>query len=183
MTPEEKRAEAERLGLETVPVLMTGKIENFETFNKLLQIKSILGNENIEGVVVKNYSQFTLEKKVAMGKYVSEKYKEVQSGEWKINNPNDTDFVSKIVYEYKTEARWSKAIQHAKENGLIEGSPKDIGILLKEIGIDVSKECSEEIKDKLYKHYWPKIQRGILVGFPDWYKEQLTKTAFEQENK
>jgi len=182
MTPEERSKEAEQLGLETVPVLMTGKIDNFEAFNKLLETKSILGDVNIEGVVVKNYSQFTLEKKVAMGKYVSEKYKEVQSGEWKISNPNDTAFINKLVYEYKTEARWNKAIQHARENGLIEGSPRDIGILLKEIGTDISKECAEEIKEKLYKHYWPKIQRGIIRGFPEWYKEQLAKESFETED-
>lgn len=181
LTPEEKRAEAERLGLETVPILMTGTIKNFGEFQELLEIKSILGNEKIEGVVVKNYSQFTQEKKVAMGKYVSERYKEVQSGEWRSANPTNQDFTNKLIYEYKTEARWQKAIQHAKENGLIEGSPRDIGILLKEIGQDVSKECSEEIKDKLYKYYWPKVQRGIIAGFPEWYKEQLSKSAFKQE--
>jgi len=183
LKPEEKQGEAKRLGLEIVPLLFVGEIKSYEELQKLLELKSILGNEKIEGVVIKNYNQFTGEKKVAMGKYVSERYKEVQAGEWRLANPTNTDFTNKLIYEYKTEARWQKAIQHAKENGLIEGSPRDIGILLKEIGQDVSKECSEEIKDKLYKHYWPKVQRGIIAGFPEWYKEQITKSAFEQETK
>jgi len=178
MSPEEKKVEAARLGLEVVPVLMSGKIEDHEAFNNLLETKSVLGNVTVEGVVVKNYSLFTMEKKVAMAKYVSEKYKEVHSEEWKKSNPSCSGYTEKLIYTYKTEARWQKAVQHAKENGLIDGSPKDIGILLREIGVDVDKECESEIKEKLYNHYWPKIQRGITAGFPEWYKEQLAKGAF-----
>jgi len=179
LNPEEKKAEADRLGLECVPVLYSGKVSDFSMFKELLETKSILGNVKIEGIVFKNYELFTIEKKVAIGKYVSESFKEVHDGEWKKSNPTPTDIVLKLIYEYKTDARYQKAIQHLAEKNELTNTPKDIGALIKEIGQDTAKECEDEIKDKLWREFWPKVQRGILAGFPEWYKEYLAKQSFE----
>ena len=59
-------------------------------------------------------------------------------------------------------------------------SPRDIGNLIREIQADTKKECESEIKDALFKHFWPKIQRGITAGAPEWFKEQLLASAFEK---
>ena len=175
----EKREEAERLGLECVPIMFQGKVDNFEEFKSFLEKESVLGGSLVEGVVVKNYSLFTQEKKVAMGKYVSESFKETHQGEWKRTNPNNRDLETILIEEYRTPARWQKAVQHLKEKELISGSPKDIGVLMKEVSEDVRKECEEEIKEKLFKHFWPKISRGVTRNLPEWYKEELAKTSFE----
>jgi hypothetical protein len=179
----EKKAELERIGLECVPLLYEGKVDSIEQFASFLDITSILGGTKIEGVVVKNYKLFTQEKKVAIGKYVSEKFKEVAGGEWRKANPTDADITSLLIAAYRTPARWQKAIQHLKERGELEWSPRDIGSLIREIQADTKKECEEEIKDALFKHFWPKIQRGITAGAPEWFKELLLASAFEKGDK
>lgn len=180
LAPEEKLIEFGRIGLECVPHLFSGAVENYEMFAKFLSRDSLLGGCKIEGVVVKNYSLFTAEKKVAMGKYVSENFKEQHAEEWKKSNPTGADITLQLIDRYKTEARWKKAVQHLRENGLLLESPVDIGALIKEAQSDTLKECEGEIKDILFAHFWPKIQRGIVSGLPEWYKQELAKSAFEE---
>ena len=175
---EEKKAEAARLELEVVPLLYEGIVTDFEMFQGLLNHMSILGGSLIEGVVIKNYNLMTQEKKVAMGKYVSEKFKEVAKGDWKDRNPSGKDYVEIIVEALRTPARWDKAIIHMKEEGTYTGSPADIGLLIKAIPEDIAKECADDIKERLFAHFWPIIRRGVTRGFPEYYKEQLAKTAF-----
>lgn len=178
LEPDEKRAEFERLGLECVPLLYSGEVSSLEIFNEFLQRTSILGGCKIEGVVVKNYSLFTGEKKVALGKYVSESFKEIHAGEWRKSNPTNIDITDQLIERYRTPARWQKAVQHLAESGRLEGSPRDIGALMIEVPEDVQKECEYEIKELLFAHFWPKIRRGISAGLPQWYKDELVKSAF-----
>jgi hypothetical protein len=143
-----------------------------------------LGGQKIEGVVLKpiNYNIFGEDKKVLMGKYVSEAFREIHKHEWKLSNPSRTDFIDLLAQQYTTPARWNKAIIHLKEQGLIQDSPKDIGLIMKEVPLDILKECEQEIKDKLFEHFWSTIRRKVVSGFPEWYKEQLLKAQFgEQE--
>ena len=175
-----KEAEAKRLGLDCVPLLYFGKLSELSVLNELLETVSVLGGTLVEGVVVKNYDLFTQQKKYAIGKYVSEKFKEVADGDWKRRNPSQNDLLQQLIVRYRTEARWSKAVRHLEERGELLGEPKDIGSLMKEVAIDTRKECEDEIKDILFKHYWKKIQRGITGGLAEWYKDKLAKDAFEE---
>jgi hypothetical protein len=176
---EEKKLEAERLGLETVPLVHLGMVDNIELFRSFLDKQSILGGQKIEGVVVKNYNRFGKDKKALMGKFVSEAFKEVHGGEWRKNNPTSGDIINNLILKYKTPARWAKALQHLAEAGQITDSPKDIGILMKEVPVDVLKECEQEIKDELFAHAWKHISRGLSGGLPEWYKDELLKKQFE----
>ena len=176
---DEKHEEFERIGLEIVPIIYQGKVESLEMFNEFLNRVSILGGQKIEGVVVKNYRLITDDKKVAMGKYVSEAFKEVHNKDWKERNPSRTDIVLQIIDKYKSEARWNKAIQHMRELGTLEESPKDIGFLLQAVNTDILAECEDEIKDILLRHFWKTISRGVTNGLPEWYKQQLAEKAFE----
>ena len=178
---DDKKWEANEIGLECVPLLYSGKVENFEMFQSFLDRESVLGGTKIEGVVIKNYSLFTMEKKPAMGKYVSEAFKEVHNKDWKERNPTGKDMVLLLTEKYRTEARWQKAIMHMKEAGTLEESPKDIGLLMREVPADVLKECEAEIKEALFKHFWPQIQRGITRGLPEYYKDELAKGAFSEK--
>ena len=87
-----------------------------------------------------------------------------------------------FIPNLRTEARWSKAIQHLRESGELTNSPRDIGGLIKEIQRDTLDECDDIIKDMLMSYAVPKISRGIIAGFPEWYKEQLMKEQFGEEN-
>lgn len=173
-----KVKEAERIGLETVPIMYVGKIEDPAGITSLLENVSILGGQKIEGIVIKNYSRFGLDKKVLMGKYVSEAFKEVHSAEWKEANPTKTDIVAFLIASYKSPARWNKAIQHLKEKGKLTNSPKDIGMLIKEVQEDIELEEKEEIKNKLYANVIGHIKRGVVGGLPEFYKEHLMKEQF-----
>lgn len=175
----EKQAEATRLGLEIVPVLYVGRIDALEFFRSFLDRESILGGQKVEGVVVKNYTRFGIDGKVLMGKFVSEEFKEVHAGDWKERNPNTKDVVSRIIDDYRTPARWQKAVIHLKEQGKWLGTPQDIGALIGLAKDDVESECAEEIKTRLWSYAKEQILRGIAGGLPQWYKEQLLKQQFE----
>lgn len=177
-TPEELAEEADRLGLESVPVLFRGEVKDPNLLRGLLDSVSILGGAKIEGVVVKNYEKFTEDKKAMMAKFVSEAFKEVHAGEWRAANPpTQGDVQTSLIAAYRTPARWAKAVQHLREAGTLEGAPRDIGALVKEVKADVEKECTEEIKDALFAHFWPHIARGLTGGLPEWYRDQLAAAA------
>lgn len=173
----DKEAEAARIGLECVPLIFQGHIEKLDEFRAFLDTDSVLGGNKVEGVVVKpaNYALYGPDKKTLMGKFVSEAFKESHQKAWKESNPNKGDILEKLKDAYHSPARWQKAIQHLREAGLLEQSPRDIPVLLKEVGIDIHKECAEEIKDALFKWAWPQIQRASTRGLPEWYKEHLLK--------
>ncbi len=175
---EEMWGEAKRVELECVPLLYEGVVTGVDQLMQFLECDSILGGTKIEGVVVKNYQQFTMEKKIAIGKFVSEKFKEVHGGEWRKANPTRQDIVDSLITKYKSEARWDKSIQHLRDAGTLEGSPRDIGPLIREIPEDVLKECRDEIADALFTYFWQQIRRGITGGFPDYYKKKLAEDAF-----
>jgi len=99
--------------------------------------------------------------------------------EWKKANPGKTDVVQSLIAQFSTPARFQKAVQHLKEQGLLDGSPKDIGPLLKECGEDIERECRDEITNALFNWAWPQIRRGATAGLPLWYKDELLKSAFE----
>jgi hypothetical protein len=178
---EEKKAEADRLGLECVPLLHTGKIGSEEIFRELLKTPSVLGGQLVEGVVIKNYGRFGRDGKALMGKFVSEAFKETHAGEWKERNPKQGDIVQRLISIVKTDARWHKAVQHLRERGEIEDSPRDIGKLIKEAKQDIADECKEELVEIIWEWAKPAIQRGATSGIAEWYKDQLLKKQFEKD--
>lgn len=179
LNPKEKEFEASRIGLECVPLMRCGMVPNFDEFGAFLEKESVLGGCKVEGVVIKNYSLFTKDKKVAIGKYVSEAFKEKHQKEWKGSNPNRLDAVQAIIASLRTEARWRKAIQHLKESGVDVETPKAIGAFIREIQADVQKEESDYIREELFKHFWPQISRAVIRGAPEFFKSQLAEKAFQ----
>ena len=174
-----KAEECARLGLEVVPFLFGGTVNNWETLKDLLDRESFLGGTKIEGFVVKNYARFGPDKKVLMGKFVSEAFKEKHGKEWKNSNPGQGDILLRLGEVYRHENRWLKAIQHLRDSGELQDAPQDIGPLLKEINADLLKEETEQIKDALFKWAWPHIGRKATAGFADWYKTRLAESAFQ----
>ena len=181
LTYEQKAEEAGRIGLEIVPRLFQGMLTDSSALRALLDTESILGGQKIEGVVVKQITPtlFGQDKKVLIGKFVSETFKEIHQGKWKRSNPNTADIFQSIAESLKTEARWNNALIHLRERGLIEDSPKDIGQLMKEVPADIKKELEADIKQKLFDFAWPKICRQTTHGLPEWYKNKLLESQFD----
>ena len=175
----DKQVEAHRIGLEAVPCLRTGVLTDRQDLTELLTSVSCLGGQRIEGVVIKNYHRFGADKKVLMGKYVSEAYKEVHAKQWKLGNPSHGDVIQLITDAYRSPARWQKAVQHLRDRGELQYAPQDIGSLMREVPMDIEAECRDEIIEKLWAWAWPKVRRGVAAGLPEWYKEQLMESQFQ----
>jgi len=155
-------------------------VDGLDTLVNLLDTESTLGGHKIEGVVIKAYGQFTRDAKVMMGKYVSEAFKEKHKREWKKGNPGRKDVVQELISSLDTEARYHKAIQHLRDDGLLTDSPKDIGPLMKELKRDTQDEEKEWVAEKLVAHFMPQIMRGVGRGFPQFYKDLLMERQFDE---
>ena len=175
----DKLNEARRLGLECVPLLAQGKVP-VDTLKALLETESCLGGSKIEGVVIKPLHRdlFGADKKLVIAKLVREDFKEENSKNWK--RTDKKSILDSIIDTYRNENRWRKVIQHMRDDGKLEGSPRDIGKLLIEIQADIKKECEEEIKELLFKVLWREaISRGVVRGFPEFYKGYLLEEGNE----
>jgi len=178
LTPAEKKAEGDRLGLEVVPLIYEGMITDLEAVRAMIDRTSYLGGCKIEGVVLKNYALFTPDKKMACAKLVCDGFKEKNSENWKSSNPGAQDVIQLIINSLRTEARWAKAVQHLRDAGQLTGTPRDIGNLIKEAQADIEKEEKEWIAEQLLKNALPQILRSSIAGLPEWYKNQLAQNAF-----
>ena len=163
---------------ETGELLLFGESLSLEALNEVIDAESQLGGPKMEGVVIKNYNRFTIDGKVMMGKLVSPEFKERHGRSWKERNPNRADILDDLQAALNTEARWQKAVQHLAEDGVLTGTPKDIGPLMAEVKRDTLEEEGDWIVEKLTSHFLPKVSRAIGRGLPEWYKEKLAASAF-----
>lgn len=170
---------AELLDIETVPVIFKGKIESSEKLLELMDRESVLGNAKIEGVVVKNYTKpFLLGGQpipLMSGKFVSEAFKEANHSQWKGAGDNKW-----TVYclGLNTEARWLKAVQALRDSSQLTNEPKDIGLLMKTVSIDLEAEEEANIKEFLYKEHRKQAISAATRGLPEWYKKYLLENSF-----
>jgi hypothetical protein len=180
LTHEQLRLLAHDLCVDVVPLVGThtsGIPLSCEDLDKLLEQESFLGGPFIEGLVFKNYTQ---DNQIGdeyipflAGKFVSEKFKEQHVKNWKPKGNAVEDFMQ----SFATEARWNKAIQHLRDDGALEYTPRDIGALMKEIHKDIDEEEVDTIKDWFYNHYIKRIKRTAGYGFPEFYKRWLVESA------
>jgi hypothetical protein len=176
-------SEAQRLGLDSVPLLLEGGVSSAAPLQELLEHDSVLGGTKVEGIVIKNYAKFGGDKKVLMGKLVRADFQEKHQGEWRAANPGSADVIADTTTALRTEARWRKAVQHLREASALKQAPEDIGPLMKEVQADVLKEEGQAIKDSLFAWAWPHIRRGLVAGLPEWYKGELLRAAMPDEVK
>lgn len=166
---------AKLLSMDTVPVLYQGRATPDKVL-ELMDTVSILGGQKIEGVVVKNYNKPVVigghVSSITVGKYVSEAFKEVHASSWKEENTGKGKW-DLYKQNFRTPARWNKAIQHLTEKGELTSSPKDIGSLIKEVKEDISQEEKENIKEFLWKEFGDEVLRESVKGLPEWYKDKL----------
>ena len=112
------------------------------------------------------------------GKYVTEEFKEVHNKNWKAENTGKGK-LEVAISQYRSEARWNKAVQHLRDDGRLTESPRDIGELIKEVRKDISLEEKENIKDQLWSIFKNDFLGMATSGLPEWYKEKLVKGEVE----
>lgn len=174
--------EADRIGLECVPKYAKGNItKQFVEANKdeWLSRESVLGG-NVEGFVIKNYAVLTPSNTASMAKVVRENFQEI--GEMNRRAKSSGESFEWFDDKYVTEARWNKAYQHLKEQGLIQGDMSDVGRLIKEVNVDVLKECTEDIKADLFKIYWKRLAKRLSNGLAEWYGDKLNEPDEDDED-
>ena len=176
---------ADEIEIETVPLVFSGKINDPQAIFDLINAESVLGGVDMEGIVVKNYFQpFLLGGQpipLMAGKLVSEKFKEVHQKNWGKENTGKGKY-ELFKDSFRTEARWEKAVQHLRDSGNLDCSPKDIGSLIKEVHSDIISEEKESIKAFLFKEFGQEIIRKSTAGLAEWYKEKLIKDSFEESD-
>jgi len=180
LPPQAVANEAQKLGFESIATFRVcpGSAIDREYVIQMMESISALGGQKIEGLVFKNYQEFTRDGKVMIGKHVSEAFKETHRTDWKERHPTQGDLVQVMINKYRTPARWGKAVQHLREAGTLLGEPADIGPLVKELHRDLREEAFEEIAQILMKKVWGDIAKGVCRGMPEWYKDQLMEGQF-----
>lgn len=173
MSREELEELANRLEVDVIPQYAVGNLTP-DGVRAMLGKQSFLGNAEIEGVVVKNYTQTLLlggQVFPLFTKFVSEKFKEVH-GKNKEYQPRKSK-LQDLIDSYRTEARWEKAFQHLRDSDELELDPRDIPKLMASVGKDIHEEEAENIKEELFKIVWKDINRKATAGLPEWYKQKL----------
>ena len=176
---------AEDFDVDAVPLLFKGVTSATNVLDMVKETPSYLGGQNIEGVVVKAYKPWLFLGQIPLtvmsGKYVTEEFKEVHNKDWSKLNTGKGKF-EVLKENYRTEARWNKAIQHLRERGELTGTPKDIGALVKEVYVDIEEEEKENIKEVLWAIYKNDILKYSVHGLAQRYKEKLIKGEINGDN-
>ena len=167
---------AKTFDVDAVPLLFQGVTSATNVLDMVKDTPSYLGGANIEGVVVKAYKPWMflgqIPLNVMSGKYVTEEFKEVHQKDWSKLNTGKGKF-EVLKENYRSEARWRKAVMHLRERGELTGTPKDIGGLIKEVRVDLETEEKENIKDVLWAIYKEDILKYSIFGLPQWFKSNL----------
>ena len=161
--------------IEPVPVFHDGPVLDPENLRTFLEVPSVLGGHNVEGIVIKNYAKRDKEGKLLVRKWVSPEFKEKMTNRAAKPLHFREGIITELVNVYKVEPRWQKAIQHLRERGELKESAADIGPLIKEIQSDLWEEESTRITQALAEWARPEICKGVIDGFALWYKEKLTE--------
>lgn len=139
----DKKIEALRIGLSTVPLLFQGKLSDLSNFYDLLDNKSILGDVEIEGIVIKYEGRDVIQSGRETVKVLSKKFRE--------RNTN-----TKGEKSVCNEARWRKAIQHLIEEGYI-----------------LNKKLIPKLRDDILINYSKQeinmILKYSVANFPEWF--------------
>lgn len=179
------REQAERMEIDPPTVFYRGQgsVANVAMIEELLKRTSYLGGSIIEGVVIKNYSQPSADRYHPLGfccgKMVRESFREENRSMWKAQ----TDVVAQIAMRFKTSARFEKAVVHARDQGLLEDTMRDMHVLLEMIDRDIEEEIKPAALEMLWKRFEFEIRKTMKVGLAEFYKQKLLERQFAQDTQ
>ena len=162
---------SEILDIDLIPEFHAGEI-TIEDLKEFHSRESYLGGEKVEGIVIKNYGQKHPHREdwPLFTKYVREEFRERHQ-----KNPehNAKQGIKEYLMSFRSEARWEKAIQWFRDAGKLEEDPRDIGLLIEHIILDLDIEESANIKVELYDRFIKDIRSIATRGFAEYYKDKL----------
>lgn len=172
--------------VDCVPLLFSGIVADTSKILELIGSESYLGGAKMEGVVVKNYDKTVMIGgqiiPIMSAKYVSDEFKEVHQNNWKTENTKSGK-IDMYKLQFRSEARFEKAMQFLRDSGQLELEPRDIPKLLERVNRDILEEEKENIKDFLWGIYGKEILATATKGLPEWYKNKLVSRLDTQEEE
>lgn len=165
------RQEAESLGVSATPLLHAGPVTN-ELRDELMQRESFLGGCRIEGIVLKRYDMRTRFGDPVFQKVVAKEFKEQHKKEWG-GGLQRGDFLQALGEEFRTPARFRKAVQRMRDSGEYTGMAQDIPWLMKDLSLDFEAEHAEQLGQRLWEEFRKPIMASANRGFADWFKQEL----------
>lgn len=176
---DELKAEADKLGIDVVPLLFKGTIDEDGLDKIVSETKSMLGGA-IEGVVIKNYTLRSSHAPITVGKLVTDEFKEVMRERKPKGTGKDLESKLNTLFAcFATEARWDKAIRHLEERGDLNFDASDIGPLIRELQTDVLAEEFEFIKNEIWGIVRKDFIRVLTRGFAEHYFKRLSERTKE----
>lgn len=167
---ENVKLEAERLGLQLVPVFYEGEYKDFEHLESFVGKTDLGGKlgdiETGEGIVVKNVNYTDRFGNQMFVKLVSDHFREVQKQKAPKDPGKKTD--EQLFVEYcMTDARVEKLLHKLVDEGVLDENfgIEDMSTILKHINVSLYDDIMEEEKDKLPGEYEEKqIRKAISRG-------------------
>lgn len=194
LDPDARLVEAERLGMDCVPVLHAGEVTPALLTQLIATSTPLLGGERIEGVVVKAADDLSAGR--LMGKFVADDFREVHVADWS----GDTDprsMVQSLAFSVSTPARFRKMVAAMAEDGVLTGTRSDIGEFCRRTIANVAEEEGEELREQWHA-YWeqrPKanhtgasammknLNRQVNDSAAIWFKTELAEGRIAAEPK
>ena len=193
LSPDAKKTEAERIGLEMVSILYHNTdptISPYVTATNLIkqiesgEIISCLGGVP-EGIVLKHHAFNQNGKIVATKlKYVTNIFKERHAVKQPKTELSADDFLNRLGTSFNTEARFHKAYQHLAEDGKIDlakAKRSDLDKIIGELNVDFDKEYQEEIMLLLWLEFSPVLKKLARENVCTWFTDNFLPEEKEKE--
>lgn len=172
----EMEVEAERVGLEVVPVLAKGNSgSSFDEATKLIalieagELKSYLGGKP-EGVVLKYQNAPDAQNRSY--KLVSKEYQESKSLDSLRTSSDPAAFLKQLGGMFAQQARYHKALQHMREANQLQSKEADKQNYIAELDSDFDKEYKKLVEKLLWVEFSSTIKKYAREGSMNYYEEQ-----------
>lgn len=171
----EVKKEAERLGLNLIPVFYEGEYQSLEHLESFIG-QTALGVKKGEGIVVKNVDYQDVYGKQLFVKLVIDAFKEVQ----RIKKPRDPNFQSaeiEAVQSVLTRARVEKWIYKLIDEGVLQANfgMQDMAMILKRITPRIVDDIVQEEGEQIASFDLKEIRKVIGKQLPLLVKEVIEK--------
>jgi hypothetical protein len=185
LSPELKKTELDRVGLEMVPILFYNQDPNISPYDKCKELISQIEENNIksylggtpEGIVLKHHAFKQHDKTSATKlKYVTTIFKERHQTKQPKFEASADDFLEQLGKSFSTEARFQKAYQHLVENERIDSTNvkrNDLDKIIGELGFDFDKEYKEEMMLLLWVEFSPIIKKYARENVGRWFTDNF----------
>lgn len=169
----EVKKEAERLGLNLIPVFYEGEYQSLEHLESFIG-QTALGVKKGEGIVVKNVDYQDVYGKQLFVKLVIDAFKEVQ----RIKKPRDPNFQSaeiEAVQSVLTRARVEKWIYKLIDEGVLQANfgMQDMAMILKKITPRIVDDIMQEEGEQIASFDLKEIRKVIGKQLPLLIKEVI----------